>query len=91
MVQSGLSERTDVSHYRLSLHLLLAFFVFILILWNYFKYKKNETYTHYKKIPSFLPIFFMFCVVLQIFLGAFVSGLNAAEIYQTWPLMNENF
>ena len=34
MVKSGLTERTDVSHYRLSLHLTLAFVIFILLLWN---------------------------------------------------------
>ena len=39
MVKSGLSERTDVSHYRLALHLTLAFVIFVLLLWNYFKYK----------------------------------------------------
>ena len=38
MVKSGLTEGTDVSHYRLSLHLTLAFIIFILLLWNYFKY-----------------------------------------------------
>ena len=32
MVKSGLTERTDVSHYRLSLHLILAFIIFILLL-----------------------------------------------------------
>ena len=31
MVKSGLTERTDVSHYRLSLHLSLAFIIFILL------------------------------------------------------------
>ena len=31
MVKSGLTERTDVSHYRLSLHLTLAFIIFILL------------------------------------------------------------
>ena len=38
MVQSGLIERTDVSHYRLSLHLTLAFIIMILLFWNYFYY-----------------------------------------------------
>ena len=39
MVKSGLTERTDVSHYRLALHLTLAFIIFILLLWSYLKYK----------------------------------------------------
>ena len=30
-------------------------------------------------------------IFLQITLGAFVSGLDAGEVYQTWPLMNNNY
>jgi cytochrome c oxidase assembly protein subunit 15 len=33
----------------------------------------------------------IFLIFLQIILGAFVSGLDAGKIYQTWPLMNQNF
>ena len=39
MVTSGLVDRVDVSHYRLSLHLVLAFIILSLIFWNYLKYK----------------------------------------------------
>ena len=35
MVSSGLVNRIDVSHFRLSLHLLIAFLILSLILWNY--------------------------------------------------------
>ena len=34
MVQSGLTERTDVSHYRLSLHLIIAFIILVALVWN---------------------------------------------------------
>ena len=91
MVKSGLTERTDVSHYRLSLHLTLAFVIFILLLWNYLKCKYNKNYTQNKNLPSYLPIFFLLCVMLQICIGALVSGLDAGQIYQTWPLMNQNY
>ena len=91
MVKSGLSERTDVSHYRLSLHLTLAFIIFILLLWNYLKYKNQQIFIHNKKLPSYLPIFFIFCVLVQISVGGFVSGLDAGQIYQSWPLMNHNY
>ena len=40
MVSSGLSERVDVSHFRLSLHLIIAFLILSLILWNYLNLKK---------------------------------------------------
>ena len=91
MVKSGLIGKTDVSHYRLSLHLTLAFIIFILLLWNYLKYKNHQIYVHNKKLPSYLPIFFIFCVIIQICIGAFVSGLNAGQIYQSWPLMNQSY
>ena len=91
MVTSGLTERTDVSHYRLSLHLTLAFVIFILLLWNYFKYKKQQIFIRNKKLPSYLLIFFTFCILVQISVGAFVSGLDAGQIYQSWPLMNHGY
>ena len=91
MVKSGLTERTDVSHYRLSLHLTLAFIIFILLLWNYFKYVNKENFFTYKQIPYFLPNFFLICLIIQISIGGLVSGLDAGQIYQTWPLMNGSY
>ena len=91
MVKSGLTERTDVSHYRLALHLTLAFIIFILLLWNYLKYKNQQSPIHNKRLPSYLPILFISCVLIQICMGAFVSGLDAGQIYQTWPLMSQSY
>ena len=91
MVKSGLTERTDVSHYRLALHLTLAFIIFILLLWNYLKFKNNQSVVYNKRLPSYLPNLFIYLVLIQICLGAFVSGLDAGQIYQTWPLMNQNY
>ena len=39
MVSSGLVDRVDVSHFRLSVHLLIAFIILSLIFWNYLKTK----------------------------------------------------
>jgi len=91
MVKSGLTEKTDVSHYLLALHLTLAFIIFILLLWNYLKYKNQQVFISNKKLPEYLPIFFIFCLLIQICIGAFVSGLNAGQIYQSWPLMNQGY
>ena len=41
MVSSGLVDRVDVSHFRLSIHLIIAFIIISLILWNYLKLKNN--------------------------------------------------
>ena len=91
MVQSGLTEKTDVSHYRLSLHLTIAFVIFILLLWNYLKYKNHQIFVENKKLPAYLLIFFTLCLLVQISIGAFVSGLDAGQIYQSWPLMNHSY
>ena len=91
MVKSGLTENTGVSHYRLALHLILAFAIFVLLLWNYLKYRNQQSLAHNKKIPSYLPILFIFFVLIQICIGAFVSGLDAGQIYQSWPLMNQSY
>ena len=91
MVESGLINRTDVSHYRLSLHLTLAFIIFILLLWNYFIYNTKVNSTSQKRLPYYLTIIFLFILLIQISVGAFVSGLNAGQIYQSWPLMNRGY
>ena len=33
----------------------------------------------------------MICLILQIALGALVSGLDAGQIYRSWPLMNHSY
>jgi len=91
MVQSGLSERTDVSHYRLSLHLTLAFIIMMLLFWNFLIYIDKNKITADKKISNFIIFPYVFCLILQISLGALVSGLDAGQIYQTWPLMGQNY
>jgi len=91
MVKSGLTERTDVSHYRLALHLTLAFIIFILLLWNYLKYKYQHSFENKAKLPKYLPFLFISLILLQISIGALVSGLDAGQIYQSWPLMNQNY
>ena len=91
MVKSGLTERTDVSHYRLALHLTLAFIIFIFLLWNFLKYKKQQILNYDKKLSNYLIFIFTLLLLVQICIGAFVSGLDAGKIYQTWPLMNQAY
>ena len=89
MVSSGLVNRIDVSHYRLSLHLLLAFIILSLILWNYLKIKQINVSKY--KINFYLPYTFLFLLFVQITIGAFVSGMDAGKIYNSWPLMGESY
>jgi len=85
MVSSGLVDRVDVSHYRLSIHLLIAFLILSLIFWNYLKTKVINNNT--RRISVFLPLIFLILVFIQIVVGAFVSGMDAGKIYNSWPLM----
>ncbi len=89
MVSSGLVDRVDVSHFRLSIHLLIAFFILSLILWNYLKLKdlnfSNE------KLNFFLPITLLILIFFQISIGAFVAGMDAGQIYNSWPLMGSTY
>ena len=36
------------------------------------------------------PLSFLFLVFLQISIGAFVSGMDAGKIYNSWPLMGNS-
>ena len=89
MVSSGLIDRVDVSHFRLSTHLFIAFLILSLILWNYLKIKNNIKFVN--KINPLIPFLFLILVFMPIALGAFVSGLDAGKIYQTWPMMGANY
>jgi len=91
MVKSGLSERTDVSHYRLSAHLILAFIIFTFLFWNYLKLTKERKKINVDQFISRIIKLFFLLIIFQIFLGALVSGLDAGKIYNTWPLMNGSF
>ncbi len=89
MVSSGLVDRVDVSHYRLAIHLLFAFFILTLTLWEYLKLK-NISLSH-KKIEFYLPLVFLILIFCQIAIGAFVSGMDAGTIYNSWPLMGTSY
>ncbi len=89
MVSSGLVDRIDVSHFRLSIHLIVAFIILSLILWNFLVIKKDRTFND--KINYLFPLSFLILIYLQIIIGAFVSGMDAGKIYNSWPLMGQTY
>ena len=89
MVSSGLIDRIDVSHFRLSIHLLTAFIILSLIFWNYLKIKKGDVILN--KMSSIIPFLFLILVFTQIVIGAFVSGMDAGKIYNSWPFMGSSY
>ena len=89
MVSSGLVDRVDVSHFRLSIHLLIAFLILSLIFWNYLKFQNYKYISD--GINSIIPFIFLVLILTQIVIGAFVSGMDAGKIYNSWPLMGGTY
>ena len=90
MVSSGLVDGVDVSHYRLSVHLVLAFLILSLVFWSYLKItvlNNNQSF----RINRFIPFCFLILIFVQIAIGAFVSGMDAGKIYNSWPLMGSTY
>jgi len=92
MVKSGLVNDITVSHYRLSIHLFTAIIIISSIFWlikNIISKKEKIFFKLSKEnLPFQILITFVF---IQIVLGAFVSGLDAGQIYQTWPMMGSSY
>jgi len=89
MVSSGLVDRVDVSHFRLSIHLIIAFFIISLILWNYLNLNIKKNFS--KNLNYLLPLIFIILIFFQIIIGAFVSGMDAGQIYNSWPFMGLSY
>ena len=89
MVSSGLVNRIDVSHYRLSIHLVTAFLILSITFWKFLKL--TEVKIHKISINLFIVKFFLFLLFIQLIIGAFVSGTDAGTTYNTWPLMGSSY
>ena len=89
MVSSGLVNRIDVSHYRLSIHLITAFIILSIIFWNFLEL--TELKINQISIKLNFIKFFLFLLFIQLIIGAFVSGMDAGNIYNTWPLMGSTY
>ena len=90
MVQSGLVERIDVSQYRLSMHLTMAFVIIFVTLLLIFE-SLDLSFQVHKKTNKIWPSFLFLSIFLQISLGGLVSGLDAGLVYSSWPLMGNTF
>jgi cytochrome c oxidase assembly protein subunit 15 len=88
MVMSGLSQRTDVSHLRLSAHLLLALAIMGALIWVALDLKRFAA-TGEDRPSRLTPAAAITLVILfiQLMLGAWVAGLNAGQVASDWPLM----
>ena len=92
MVKSGLVDDVTVSHYRLSLHLSMAIIIISLIFWAILSFRNNTVIVFFQnKRVNYFFYFLFILILLQIIFGAFVSGLDAGKVYQSWPMMNNSY
>jgi heme a synthase len=84
MVASGLTQRVEVSQYRLATHLALALLIFAAIVWTLRRLsdRTRSTTSSRLKITSQALVVLTF---VQLYVGALVAGLRAGRIYNTWP------
>ena len=90
MVASGLVDRPSVSHFNLTIHLLLALTLFGLAFWTLLgqKYGFPEKSKKSKwSLPSRLAMISFVLLILQITYGGMTAGLKAGHVSDTWPLM----
>lgn len=93
MVKSGLVKDPQVSHYRLAGHLVTAFILFGFIFWIMLEIifrKAGKEVTHTRRLRKY-TVALLFITFIQVTYGAFVSGLKAGRIYNTFPKMGDQW
>ena len=92
MVASGLEYRTDVSHYRLAAHLLTALFLLAGLVWTArdLRALARDRAAQPARLTG-VAVGIIAILFVQLLLGAWVAGLNAGYVSNSWPLMNDHF
>ena len=88
MVQSGLTDRVDVSQYRLAMHLGLALIIFSSCLWMGLHFFRDVRLPATSGTGVALSGIIVALVLVQSLLGALVAGLDAGTTYTDWPFMD---
>ena len=84
MVASGLSQRVEVSQYRLATHLVLALLIFAAIVWTLRRLTERPPLAASARL-KITSVALVALTFVQLYLGALVAGLRAGKIYNTWP------
>ena len=95
MVKSGLVDKPDVSHYKLSIHLIMAFIIYgylLFLTFSIYDLKNNKKKIIIKNKNFFITNVILICLILiTVFSGGMVAGLDAGLVYNTFPLMGDTF
>ncbi len=84
MVASGLSQRVEVSQYRLATHLVLALLIFAAIVWTLRRLADRPPSAASLRL-KITGVALLVLTFVQLYLGALVAGLRAGKVYNTWP------
>jgi heme a synthase len=84
MVASGLSQRVEVSQYRLATHLVLALLIFAAIVWT-LRRLRDATQSPASLRLKISGVAVLLLTFVQLYFGALVAGLRAGRVYNTWP------
>ncbi|UQD69289.1 COX15/CtaA family protein [Bradyrhizobium japonicum] len=90
MVASGLTERVEVSQYRLATHLMLALLIFAGIVWTVRRLAERPQIIAPARL-RFTSVLLLIVTFVQIYFGALVAGLRAGRAYNTWPQIDGAF
>lgn len=89
MVASGLVDRPDVAHERLAIHLVTALILLAALVWTALDLRAlGQGRRRVEGRPRRWIVPFTVLLFVQFVLGAFVAGLDAGRMFNTWPLMN---
>jgi len=90
MVASGLTQRTEVSQYRLATHLVLALIIFASIVWTLRRMSARPQPVVPVRL-KFSAVALLVLTFVQLYFGALVAGLRAGRVYNTWPEIDGAF
>ncbi|MBR1225630.1 MULTISPECIES: COX15/CtaA family protein [unclassified Bradyrhizobium] len=90
MVASGLTQRVEVSQYRLAAHLMLALVIFAAIVWTLLRLTDRQQAAASSRLKV-TGVALLALTFVQIYFGALVAGLRAGRVYNTWPQIDGAF
>ena len=93
MVKSGLIKDPNVSHYRLASHLIVAFILYSYTLWILLElvFPEREQVSLQARSLRKYSVALLIITFVQVIYGAFVSGLKAGSLYNSFPKMGDQW
>ena len=90
MVKSGLVDNPHVSQYRLALHFGIALAIYAVMIWFMLDFLRGEVRRDKTSLRA-IAVFSAKLIFFMMLTGAFVAGLKAGHIYNTFPKMGTTF